>query len=304
MREAGEPRTVRVEAGRVRLHGLEWGEAGEEPVVLLPGLGQSAHVYRALAPALATDRRAVALTPRAHGESATPPSGYTVADLAGDLRAALDALGIARATLVAHSASGAVATRLAADEPGRVGRLVYLDGIYDYAGRAGMVARNPFPSPPRPVFGKPAENRAWLRRYALAGFWCDALEADLAARRPAGEEAERLERLAELLADIARTPPPFGRVHCPALALVAAEDVDTQFSWLDPGDATGRRRAESYLRDVRGPWRRVSIERFLREAPAGRVVEIPGGHYFFLSARDRVVRELRAFLPTPSPLRS
>ncbi|HVH11718.1 MAG TPA: alpha/beta fold hydrolase, partial [Longimicrobium sp.] len=201
MREAREPRTIRVDAGGVRLHGLEWGEtgeageSGEEPLVLLPGLGQSAHVYRMLAPALATDRRVVALTPRAHGGSATPPSGYTVAHLAGDVRDAIDALGITRATVVAHSASGAVATRLAADEPMRVGRLVYLDGIYDYAGRAQMVTRNPFPPPPRPVFGRPAENRAWLRRYALAGFWCEALEADLAARRPAGEEADRLERL-------------------------------------------------------------------------------------------------------------
>ena len=167
-----------------------------------------------------------------------------------------------------------------------------------------MVTRNPFPPPPRPVFGRPAENRAWLRRYALAGFWCEELEADLAARRPPGEEAHRLERLAELLADIARTPQPFGELRCPALALVAAEDVDTQFPWLVPGDAAGRLRAESYLREVRGPWRRACIERFRRDAPAGRVVEIPGGHYFFLSARDRVLRELRAFLPTPVPLRS
>ncbi len=298
-----EPRQVAIEAGGVRLHGLEWG-AGGEPMVLLPGLGQSAHVYRELGPALATDRRVVALTPRGHGESPTPPSGYAVADFAAELRGAMDALEMGRATLVAHSASGAVATRLAADHPARVDRIVYLDGIYDYAGRDAMVARNPFPPPPRPFFGSGAQNRAWLRRYALAGFWCPALDADLAARRELDEEAHRLELLLRLVHDIIRHPHPFADLRCPALALVAAEDVASQFPWLDPHDAASRLRADTYLHDVRTPWRRTAIERFRREAPHGRVVEIAGGHWFFLSARDRVVDEIRAFLQTPSRAQS
>lgn len=292
-----EPRQVEIEVGGVRLHGLEWGEGGE-PVVLLPGLGQSAHVYRELGPALASDRRVVALTPRGHGESATPPSGYAVADFAEELRGAMDVLDLGRASLVAHSASGAVATRLAADHAARVDRIVYLDGIYDYAGRDDMVSRNPFFPPPRPIFGSEAENRAWLRRYALAGFWCPALDADLAARRGLGEESHRLELLPRLVHDIIQHPHPFAGLRCPALALVAAEDLASQFPWLDPDDAASRQRATTYLHDVRTPWRRTSIERFRREVPRGRVAEIPGGHWFFLSARDRVADEIRAFLPT------
>lgn len=294
-----EPRQVAIEVGGVRLHGLEWG-AGGEPVVLLPGLGQSAHVYRELAPALAADRRVVALTPRGHGESATPPAGYGVAHFAAELRGAMDALGIRRAALVAHSASGAAATRLAADHPARVERIVYLDGIYGYAGRDEVVARNPLPPPPRPIFGSSAEHRAWLRRYALGGFWCPALDADLAARRGVDEEAHRLELLVRLVHDTIRHPHPFAELRCPALALVAAEDVASQFPWLDPCDAAGRGRAEAYLLEVRTPWRRAAVERFRRETPQGRVVEIPGGHWFFLSARDRVANEIRAFLQTSS----
>lgn len=295
-----EPRSIAIDLDGVRLHGLEWGVAGE-PMLMLPGMGQSAHVYRELGPALAADRRVVALTPRGHGESATPPAGYTVAGLAADVRGAMDALGMERATVVAHSAAGGVATRLAADAPARVSRVVYLDGIYDYAGRDDLVSRNPFPPPARPFFGTGAENRAWLRRYALAGFWCPALDADLAARRSAAEESHRLERLAELLRDMIQHPHPFAELRCPALALVASEDVGTLFSWLDPGDAGSRRRAEAYLHNVRTPWRRTAIERFRGEAPQGRVVEVPGGHHFFLSARDRVVDEIRAFLQTPAP---
>jgi pimeloyl-ACP methyl ester carboxylesterase len=288
-----------MEVGGVRLHALEWGEGGE-PLVLLPGLGQSANVYRELGPALAAGRRVAALTPRGHGESATPPAGYAVADFAAELRGALDALGMERAALVAHSASGAVATRLAADHPARVERIVLLDGIYGYAGRDEVVVRNPFPPPPRPFFGTGAQNRAWLRRYAMGGFWCPALDADLDARRGLDEESDRLELLARLVHDIIQHPHPFARLRCPALALVAAEDVASQFPWLDPHDTPRRERADAYLRDVRTPWRREAVHRFCREAPHGRVVEIPGGHWFFLSARDRVAHEIRAFLQTPA----
>lgn len=290
-------RTRFVEAAGVRLHCLEWGDGGD-PVVLVPGGGQGAHVFRDLAPALAAERRVVAITPRAQGHSATPADGYTVANVAAELGAAMEALEIGRATLVAHSLGGAAAARLAADHPGRVDGLVLLDGVNDYAGRDAVLARNPHPPPPWPLFGTRVEQRDWMRRYAT-GFWCDALEADLAARPGLAEESRRLEGLVTLIHDAADHPPPFASVRCPLLALVADESVDSQFPWLDPGDAGARRSAEAYLRGVRGPWRRAALDRLLRQAPHARVVGVRGGHYFFLSARDRVVDEIRAFLRSP-----
>jgi pimeloyl-ACP methyl ester carboxylesterase len=288
-----------VEAAGVRLHCLEWGLGGE-PLVLVPGWGQSAHVFGELAPLLAAGRRVVAVTPRAHGHSATPAEGYTLAAVAGELAAAMDALGIDRAILVAHSLGASVATRLAADHPRRVARLVLLDGVNDYAERDAVMARNPHPAPPWPLFGTRAEQREWMQRYAL-GFWNDALEADLATRPGLAEESRRLEGLAAMLHDAAAHPQPFAELRCPVLALMAAESVESQFPWLDPADADGRRAAEAYLRDVREPWRRAAVDRFTREARHGRVVEISGGHYFYLSSRDRVADEIRAFLLTPSP---
>jgi pimeloyl-ACP methyl ester carboxylesterase len=290
-------RTRFVDAAGVRLHCLEWGD-GADPVILVPGGGQSAHVFRDLGPALAAGRRVVAITPRAHGHSATPADGYTVRNVAAELGAALDALEMGRATLVAHSLGAAAAVRLAADHPERVAGLVLLDGVNDYAGRDAVLARNPHPMPPWPLFGTRVEQRDWMRRY-VPGFWCDALEADLAARPGLAEESRRLEGLAALIHDAADPPPPFASLRCPLLALVAEESVESQFPWLDPADAEAWRRAEAYLRDVRGPWRRAALDRLLREAPHARVVEVPGGHYFFLSARDRVVDELRAFLHSP-----
>jgi len=297
---SGEPRTRWVQAGGVRLHGLEWGERGD-PLVLVPGGGQSAHVYLELGPALAEEHRVIAVTPRGHGQSATPAEGYTVACVAAELREAMDALGVERAAVVAHSVGGAAAARLAADHPSRVDRLVLLDGVTDYAGRDAVLAANPHPPPPYPLFGTRLEQREWMRRYT-PGFWCDALEADLAARPGLAEESRRLEGLASLVHDAIVHPSPFASLRCPVLALVAGESVESQYPWLDPEDRDARRRAEAYLREVRGPWRRAAIDRFRREAPWARVVEVPGGHYFFLTARDRVADEIRAFLLTPAPL--
>jgi hypothetical protein len=46
---------------------------------------------------------------------------------------------------------------------------------------------------------------------------------------------------------------------------------------------------------VREPWRRETESRFLREAPGSRIVPVEGGHYFFLTARERVAAEILAF---------
>jgi pimeloyl-ACP methyl ester carboxylesterase len=296
-----DPRTRFLDVGGVRLHALEWG-AGDDALVLVPGGGQSAHVFRELAPLLATGRRVVAVTPRGQGESATPADEWTIVAAAAELRGAMDALGVGRAAVAAHSLGAVVAARLAADDPDRVSRLVLLDGANDYAGRDAVLAANPFAPPPWPLFGTRGEQRAWMERY-VPGFWCGALEADLAARPGLAEEARRLEGTAALVQDAADHPPAWNAVRCPVLALAAAENVESLFPWLDAGDTDGRRRAESYLRTVREPWRRAAVERLLREAPDARAVEVAGGHHFFLSAPGRVADEIRAFLHPSLPVR-
>ncbi|HET6229411.1 MAG TPA: alpha/beta hydrolase [Longimicrobiaceae bacterium] len=292
-----EPRTRFVGCGGVRLHALDWGGDGP-PLVFLPGLGQSAHVFREIAPEFAGEYRVVALTARSHGESDAPEHGYTVDAFAADLRGAMDELGIGRAVLAAHSAAGAWATRFAADHPDRVRAMIYLDAVTDYAGYLDVQVRNPYPAPPRPRSGDTAAEREWMRRH-VPGFWCGALEADLATRPPAAELMERSMAMASLFGEVAAHPQPYAGLRCPALALVATDTVETQYPWLDAADAEKRGKAEAYIRTVRAPWRAAAVERFRREAPGGRVLEMPGGHFFFLSQRERTAAEIRAFL---SPL--
>jgi pimeloyl-ACP methyl ester carboxylesterase len=288
------PAARRVEVDGVGLHLLDWGGGGR-PVVLLPGMGQSAHIFRALAPELADGFRAVALTPRGHGESDTPETGYTLARFAADVAGALDALEIASAAVVAHSLGGAVATRLAADFPERVTAVVYLDSVTDYRGIGHIQYRTPVRPPPLPAGADDAAERAWHRAYTF-GAWNPAIEADWRARAPSAEaRAHRRELVAALVDNAAHTREPFAALRCPALALMADESVDTQFPWLAPDDLR-REAAEKFLRETRGPWRRLSAERFLREAPQGRVASVPGNHFFFLTAPRRTADEIRAFL--------
>jgi pimeloyl-ACP methyl ester carboxylesterase len=116
----------------VRFHYLDWGGEGD-PLLLLAGLGCTAHVFAELAPHLSDRFRVLALTRRGHGLTDQVQSGHALADAAEDARRLLDALGIERAHVVGHSMGGGEVSALAARHPGRVARIVYLDGAYDWA---------------------------------------------------------------------------------------------------------------------------------------------------------------------------
>lgn len=122
-------------AKSVRLEVLDWGGKGPA-MVLLAGLGGTAHIYDDLAPQLIDSFRVIGITRRGHGASsrAADTTTYTLDPLAGDIRTALDSLGIRRASLVGHSIAGAEITRFAARWPDRVEKLVYLDAAHDFGG--------------------------------------------------------------------------------------------------------------------------------------------------------------------------
>ncbi len=71
-------RSALVTADGVRLHYLDWGGSGDA-VLLLPGMGSTAHAFDDIAPKLTDRFRVFALTPRAHGESGVDDTLYTVA---------------------------------------------------------------------------------------------------------------------------------------------------------------------------------------------------------------------------------
>ena len=86
-----------VSVNGIRLHYLDWGGSGE-PLLFLPGLGNSAHIFDGFAPLFTDKFRVLALTRRGHGDSDHPESGHDVDTLTEDIRCFMDELNIEKAS--------------------------------------------------------------------------------------------------------------------------------------------------------------------------------------------------------------
>jgi non-heme chloroperoxidase len=147
------PQLVTVDDG-VQVEVLDFGGMGR-PLVLLAGLGNTAHVFDELAPKLTGLGRVYAITRRGYGASSRPTSGYDVARLGEDVLAVIDSLRIERPVLIGHSMAGQEMSYLAAQHPHRIGALVYLEAAYRYAFDLPGEFERAFPTLPPPPLTLP-----------------------------------------------------------------------------------------------------------------------------------------------------
>src|SRR5215212_7125868 len=118
--------TTRLRTGP-QVHYAEQGDPDGEPLVFVHGYPDSWYSFSRLLPLLAPARwHAYAFDQRGFGDSQRPAGGYTPDDFAADVVAFLDAVGVARATLVGHSMGSFIARRVAETHPERVARLVLI----------------------------------------------------------------------------------------------------------------------------------------------------------------------------------
>jgi pimeloyl-ACP methyl ester carboxylesterase len=176
----------------VRFDYLDWGGDGA-PLLMLAGLGCTAHVYAELAPHLTDRFRVVALTRRGHGLTAQVESGFALEDAAEDARRLMDTLGIERAHLVGHSMGCGEISVLAARHPERVASLVYVDGAFDWADSPTRPEDSPDNTSPsvrvvRRVRRPRSQAHAWLRRNVGSRFRRDAAHL---RREPSGRLGDR-----------------------------------------------------------------------------------------------------------------
>jgi len=94
------------------------------PLLMIPGLGASRRVYAPLLPLLAARLGVVVFDPRGVGDSGFTRGPYTMAQLAADAAAVLDAAGLEAASVWGASMGGMVAQHLTLLHPDRVVRLV------------------------------------------------------------------------------------------------------------------------------------------------------------------------------------
>lgn len=122
--------------------GLYYEERGAErpvPLILSSGLGGSAAYWAPNSGALAERHRVIAYDHRGTGRSEREVEGIlTVEDMADDVIALMDGLGIERAALIGHAAGGLAGLALALKAPARLARLVVVNGwarLDPYTGR-------------------------------------------------------------------------------------------------------------------------------------------------------------------------
>lgn len=238
------------------------GGAGDGvPAVFLHSLAGSARQWEAQLAHLRPGRRAVALEWRGHGRSpAAPDGGWRVEDMAEDVAAAVDRLGLERSVLVGHSAGGAVAIAFAGAHADRVAGLFLLDAAGD--------SRN-FPREMLDPFLAALDSDAYAS--TIEGYW-----GTLAGTNPGVRE--------RLMADLRDTPQ----------ATVAG--VFRSTTEFDPGSSL--RRYHGPRLSVATP-RNTGPHSLLALEPSMPHVTVTGtGHWIQLDRPDELNRLLDDFLHT------
>jgi pimeloyl-ACP methyl ester carboxylesterase len=274
----GAPHVARaVEVGnRAVLEVLDWGGNGP-PIVLLAGLGNSAHVFDDLASAFIDHWRVLGISRRGFGASTATPDGYDVPNLGADILRVLDALSLPQAIFIGHSVAGEELTWLGSEHADRALALVYLDAAYD---RVALRDHFPPPTPEPPTtpadLASPTSYAAYMARGMGMTVPVDEVLASFAFEPDGHFLGIRLDKkVVQKVASAVRVPD-YGRVKPPTLALYSLADHWT----ADYAAFTARER-----------------EKLARALPTARVLAIPHAkHYLFLTHRAEVVREIHGFL--------
>ncbi len=296
-----ETTSVIVDEG-VQLEVLDFGGQGS-PIVLLPGLGATAHSYDELAPLLARTHRVVAITRRGTGYSSKPDFGFDTPHLARDVLRVMDTLGLEKALLVGHSIAGDELTWLGGHHPERFSGLVYLDAAYDRSADSSRTRlrelRNSLPPEP-PVPPRALRNHAALTELLIQRGYARLPEGELIAFRNvdkpflAGTPHIDARTLQAITAGIG--PPDYAAVKIPALAIYAFEDPGKPLpSWYDANDRELMSTLEEIGR-IGDDMKRRSIELFRQGVEKGRVLELRNAtHYLQQSNQLEVLDAIETF---------
>ena len=291
----------------VKLEVLDWGGSGR-PLILLAGLGNSAHIFDKFAPKLTPAFHVYGITRRGFGESSAPAptaANYAADRLGDDVLAVMNALKIDRPILVGHSIAGEELSSIGSRHPEKVAALVYLEAAFGYAfydrshGELGIDTLElrkkldvlDFAQGPR----------------ALKAIAQQLLEIDLPRMESDLKEVQKSTQALTgplPILPTAQTPAGIGdarqammqgeqkytQIHCPVLAIFALpHDLGT----ADQDDPSARVVAEAYDK-ASNTAQAAAVETGI---PGAVVVRVPNAdHYIFVSNEADVLREINAFI--------
>jgi non-heme chloroperoxidase len=301
----------------VHLEVLDWGGSGR-PIVLLAGLGDTAHVFDHFADRLSGSYHVYGITRRGFGASSRPDFGYTEQRLADDVLQILDALKLASPVLVGHSIAGNELTEIGANHSKRTAGLVYLDAAADptddYAEYNKLRAKLPDAEVPWEIYGAPGRSPSTLPE---AAHRMDSIEAfqrwqirRLGVAFPASELRNSYEVFPDGSLGAYKTPGSissairaggrkrdYSQIQVPILAFTwFPPSLEVQFKAYGPKNAEERAAIEDVY-DADASFTRRRMQNLLTANAPVRVIEMPGAtHHDFLSNEAEVLQELRAFL--------
>ncbi len=203
-------------------HGPEEGEV----LILSAGLGGSATYWAPNLDVLAARFRVLLYDHRGTGRSERAlPDGLTVEDMAGDLLALMNELGVARAHVLGHALGGLIGMAAALAAPERIGRLVVINGwarLEPHTARCFdtrlSLLRDSGPEAfirAQPIFLYPAN---WMELNA------EAVEAEAAAQRGHFPGAETVERRIAAVRGF-DVQDRLGEIASPLLAVSTGDDI-------------------------------------------------------------------------------
>ncbi len=102
----------------LRIHYLDWGNAGKPPMILIHGIARHAHTFDHIAPHFARNYHVIAIDMRGHGDSSWDPKGdYLVEDHVKDLERLVKQLKLTHITMLGNSTGGRVVQVFAGMHP-------------------------------------------------------------------------------------------------------------------------------------------------------------------------------------------
>jgi esterase len=114
--------------GGQRIHYLDWGAGGKQPLILLHGIARTAHTFDHVAPHFTKNYHVIAVDMRGHGDSAWDPQGaYVVEDYVRDIAALIAQLQLRNIVLWGNSTGGRVAQMIAGLHPELVSAVIVED---------------------------------------------------------------------------------------------------------------------------------------------------------------------------------
>lgn len=183
-----ERRDYTLPLGALNFHVTEWGQPAAQPVVMMHGIRGYSETFAGVAASLQPDFRVIAFDQRGRGQSDWDPHwDYYTDTYVKDLALLVDQLALPRFDLLGHSMGGINALVYAAQQPGRVRRLVIEDagpGAFERSAGAARIRKE--------LATTPSHFEGWEQATEF-----------MRALRPSVSEAARQQRLQQMLKPMA-----------------------------------------------------------------------------------------------------